>query len=202
MLQKSLNPDKELQSYIIGLALGDGNLSNPNKRAVRLRISCDKNYPTLYKRIAESLQLLLPNNKVSIIDRDLHCLDISVYSNYLETLLGWRAKGGSKFIQNVSVPSWIKEAREYKISCLRGLIETDGSIYNDRGYKMMIFTSIIPELANDFYNMIVSLGFQPYIYRIGKRKNSKYNFNQQPVYHVRLSKNVAEFLALVKPEKI
>ena len=150
MKSRILNPNKELQAYITGVALGDGNLSNVRK-TTRLRISCDTKYPFLLNKIYNSLQLLLPSNKVNVIKKQLHCSDIYVYSNLLEKLLGWKAKGGSKFLQKVSVPNWIKENNIYKISCLRGLIETDGSIYNDRGYTMMIFESIIPNLTKDFY---------------------------------------------------
>ncbi len=201
MNYKILNQNKELQSYVIGLALGDGNLSNPNGRATRLRITCDKIYPLLIQRIFNSLKSLLPENKVNIVDRDESCLDISVYSSHLEKMLGWKAKGGSKFLQKVSAPSWIKENNEYKINCLKGLIETDGCIYGDRGYKMVNFSTIIPKLANDVYKMIVSLGFSPNLYRIIRGKNTEYKFCQQPIYRIRLSKNVNEFLDLVKPEK-
>lgn len=31
-------------AYIIGVAIGDGNLSNSNGRAVRLRVTCDNKY--------------------------------------------------------------------------------------------------------------------------------------------------------------
>lgn len=201
MNSKTLNPNKELQAYVIGLALGDGNLSNIRK-TTRLRITCDKKYPVLYKKIFDSLASLLPDNKVNIIDRDESCLDISVYSNQLESLLGWKAKGGPKFLQKVSIPNWIQESDKYKISCLRGLIETDGSIYVDRDYKMVIFKSIIPNLTNAFYNLMIDLGFKPRLYTIQPKKTALYGFNQQVAYHVRLSKNVAEFLELVKPEKI
>ncbi len=199
-MNKILNPNKELRAYIIGLALGDGNLSNQNGRATRLRITCDKKYPLLYKKIFDSLVLLLPDNKVGIVQRGRRYLDVSVYSNHLEDLLGWKAKNGSKFLQKASIPKWIKENNTYKINCLRGLIETDGSIYNDRGYKMVIFKSIIPNLTQDFYTMMVDLGFNPHIYKITPPRNTIYN--QQVAYHVRLSKSVAEFLELVKPEKI
>ncbi|MBU4204737.1 LAGLIDADG family homing endonuclease [Patescibacteria group bacterium] len=195
-----LNKDKLLQSYIIGLAIGDGNLSNPNGRATRLRITCDKKYPLLIKRIANSLKALLPINKVSIVNRKENCVDVSIFSNHLEKLLGWKAENGSKMAQKVSIPSWIKQKNEYKISCLKGLIETDGSIYSDRNYKMMMFTTIINKLAKDFYGMIVSLGFNPHIYRI-ERKTNIYNFNKQIEYNIRLSKNVLKFLDLVRPEK-
>jgi hypothetical protein len=190
-----LNPDKELHAYVIGLALGDGNLSNPNGRATRLRISCDTKYPFLMQKIIVSLKTLLPQNKIGVVNKkDKNCSDISVYSNYLEELLGWGAKNGSKFIQRTTVPNWIKQKDNHKINCLRGLIETDGAIYNDRGYKMIIFTSIIPELATNFYEMTLSLGFKPHIYKIRQ-------YHKQTLYHVRLSKNVEKFLELVKPEK-
>jgi len=68
MALKKLSPDKHLQAYLIGVALGDGNLSNPNGRATRLRITCDKKYPLLLNNIIVSLKKLLPENKVTIID--------------------------------------------------------------------------------------------------------------------------------------
>ncbi len=201
MNNKKLNSDKELQAYVIGLALGDGNLSN-NRGTTRLRITCDTKYPFLYKKILSSLKLLLPDNKVGIIDRGPNCLDISVYSNHLEKLLEWRAKEGSKFLQKASVPNWIKNNNQYKIACLRGLIETDGSIYNDRNYTMMTFKNIIPDLAKDFYNMVIDLGFKPHLYTIKPQNPDLHKFNQQTAYQVRLSKNVSKFLELVNPEKI
>lgn len=194
-----LSDSKELQAYIIGLAIGDGNLSNPNNRATRLRITCDKKYQKLLQRITETLRLLLPENKVSLIDRK-GCFDVTVYSNHLEKILGWKAKMGSKLNQNISIPSWIQEEASYKINCLRGLIETDGSIYSDRGYPAVMFVSAIQKLAEEVYEMISSLGFKPYLYKI-ERKNNPYNFKQRTIYHVRVSKDVTRFLDLVQPEK-
>ena len=124
-----LNPDLGLQAYVIGLAIGDGNLSNPNRRAVRLRITCDTKYPALIIRISSSLRQLLPENKVSLVGSNGNYVNISVYSNHLESLLGWKALGGSKHHQGVEVPRWICEDRLLTIPCLRGLIETDGAIY-------------------------------------------------------------------------
>jgi DNA-binding transcriptional regulator WhiA len=197
-----LNKNKTLQSYVIGIAIGDGNLSNPNGRATRLRITCDKKYPHLIKKIINSLQSIFPQNKVSIALRKEGCSDVSVYSNHLEKLLGWKAKGGSKFKQNVSIPAWINNNKKYKINCLRGLIETDGTMYRDRGYKMVMFRTIIPKLANDFYNAVISLGFKPNIYKLKGVEKNKYNLKQRAIYNIRLSKNVKNFLDLIKPEKL
>ena len=190
-----LNPDKNLQAYVVGLAIGDGNLSNPNNRAVRLRITCDTKYPFLIKTIAKSLKLLFPENKVNIQKSKGNYVNVSVYSNHLENLLGWKVGYGSKFIQNVSTPGWIKEKNEYKINCLKGLIETDGCIYADRGYPMVIFSTIIPQLADDVNDMISSFGLNPHKYRIPQKHGMPFK------YQVRLSKDVQRFLELVKPDK-
>lgn len=188
-----ISKDKKLRAYVIGLAIGDGNLSKYNERTVRLRITCDTKYPDLIKNITKSLQKLFPENRVSIVKRKSSYLDVSVHSNHLENLLGWKAKGGSKFSQNISVPSWVIENNEYKIKCLRGLIETDGSIYLDRGYKMVIFSTIIQNLGEDVHSMINSLGFECHFYKILERGRYK--------YQVRLSKNTQDFLNLIKPNK-
>jgi LAGLIDADG-like domain len=152
-----LNPDLELQAYVIGLAIGDGNLSNPNGRATRLRITCDTKYPALIARIQSALQRLLPTNKVSVV----------------------RGTG-----------------RALSIQCLRGLIETDGAVYRDRGYPMVIFSTVIFELWEQVDQMIRDLGFRCHFYSVRRsREESPYK------YRVRLSRDVVGFLDLVQPLK-
>ena len=195
MGHKSLAPSHgPLLAYVIGVALGDGNLSSPNKRATRLRITCASHYPRLGAKIMRAIRVLLPANRVSIV-RHTHAnaFDISCCSNHWEDLLEWSVGKGSKCDQSVRVPSWIKENRKYVISCLRGLLETDGSVYRDRGYPMVMFVSAIPGLAEDVHGMMQSLGFEPHTYAIVR--------NPRPVYRVRLSKGVAEFLKIVRPRK-
>jgi len=192
----TLNSDKNLRAYIIGLAIGDGNLSNPNGRATCLRITCDDKYPQLKNHIIESLASLLPDNKVGVVKNPRNCSNVYVYSNQLENLLGWKARG-SKFVQNVSTPNWIKTKPEYIRPYLRGLIETDGSIYKDRGYPMVNFTSIIEGLAMEVKDLIELLGFGPKLYKLKPR----IGYNKYPFYHIRLSKDVQKFLDLVKPDK-
>ena len=187
--------DKSLVSYIVGVAIGDGNLSNPNGRATRLRVYCDLKYPKLIQKIQSTISTIFPENKVSLTKGRGNYLSISCYSNHWEKLLGWHAADGSKFIQDVSIPDWIKKNEIYKINCLRGLIETDGSIYNDRGYKMVMFTNATYRLASDVFNIIESLNFKPHIYKV---KNGKGGI----IYRVRLAKKVEQFLELVKPEKL
>jgi DNA-binding transcriptional regulator WhiA len=146
-------------AYITGVAIGDGNLSNSGGRAVKLRVTCDNKYPKLMKRISKSLKELLPENKVSLYVRKENCTEVYVHSNKLEGILGWKALEGSKFDQNVRVPSWIFYKKEYMRNCIRGLFETDGSVYKDRKYVYTNFTTIIHGLSQDVQIMIDRLGY-------------------------------------------
>ncbi len=149
-------------AYIVGVALGDGNLSSPNKRVTRLRISCDASYPNIANEIEASLRVLFPKNKVSrVIRSDAKCFDISVYSKNLDLWMPWRIGRGSKIAQGARVPAWILEDKSYSEACLRGLIQTDGCIYTDRGYHMVNFVNVCEPLARDAYTMLEALGYKP-----------------------------------------
>jgi DNA-binding transcriptional regulator WhiA len=187
--------DKAVLAYIIGVSLGDGNLSNPNGRTIRLRITCDNKYPEIKREIIESLQTLLPNNRVSLVssDKDTYC-NISVYSNKLKDMIPWSVGKGSKFEQQATVPDWIKADEKLTCHCLRGLIQTDGSIYLDRGYRMINFTNNIQPLAHDVKNMMEALGYKPKLYK-AKQKSIHHK------YTVRLSKQVDDFIRHIKLQK-
>ena len=180
-------------AYLIGLAIGDGNLSNPNNRAVRLRITCDNKYPKLREKIFKTIQEIMPDNKVSVVVRKQNCCDISCYSNQWEKLLGWKAKGGPKHQQKVHIPKWILDNKKFSIECLRGLIETDGSAYFDRDYKMVNFVTIIPNLVKDVMNIIKSLNFEANLYKIKTKSADKYT--------IRISKKTNEFIKMISLKK-
>lgn len=178
--------------------MGDGNLSRPNKRATRLRVTCDANYPNIGEEICNALKTLFPTNSVSKVKgpRDTY-FNISVYSNRLDGFIPWKVGCGSKFEQNARVPDWIFRDKEYIYACLRGLIQTDGSIYLDRGYKMVNFTNNTQDLSIDVKNMMEHLRYKPNLYVAGQRSGN-------PKYTVRLFKNVDEFISeinLVKEMK-
>ena len=187
--------EKQNLAYIIGVALGDGNLSNPNKRATRLRVTCDSSYPTLAKEIETALRLLFPTNTVSRVKKKGGtCFDISVYSNKLNEYMSWQVGLGSKHIQNAHVPHWILDDIQYIRPCLKGLIQTDGSIYTERKYLTVNFTNVIEILANDVKGMMEQIGYAPHIYQ-SMQKSGNYK------YTVRLSKGVAKFIDEIRLTK-
>ena len=102
----------------------------------------------------------------------------------------WQVGKGTKIQQQVHVPDWILADSKFSKACLKGLLQTDGSIYTDRIYLMVNFTNLIKPLIDDVYQMIQSLEFQPKLYQsIQKNGNIK--------YVVRLSKDVGMFIAQI-----
>jgi hypothetical protein len=182
-------------AYVIGIALGDGNLSRPNKRTTRLRITCDSSYPDIESEILTSLRALFPKNKVSKVEgpQDTY-FNISVYSNDLDVYMPWKVGCGSKFKQKARVPDWILSNVAFISACLRGLIQTDGSVYSDRGYKMVNFTNNTLELVMDVKNMMEKLGYKPKTY--SAKQKSDY-----PKYTTRLSRDVGRFINEINLKK-
>ena len=184
-----VSKQKKALAYVIGIALGDGNLSNPNGRAVRLRITCDAKYPLLAEEIISNLQLVFPTNKIGIVrpTKKNTFFNISLYSNTLLRLMPWQAGRGSKFSQNAHIPLWIRKDKMLSKVCLKGLLQTDGSIYRDRGYLMVNFTNHTHILAKEVEKMIIELGFKPTI--------SVTQVKSGPKYTVRVAKNVPALIS-------
>ena len=144
--------------------------------------------------MANAIRTVMPNNKTSFVMRKSNgCVDISCYSNRWEELLGWQAGKGSKFYQKVSIPEWIFNRKNFAAACLKGLIETDGSIYRDRGYWMVNFVTTIPKLADDAMKLFLKTGFRPNLYKLNRSTRTKYT--------IRLSQDADRLVKLLQLAK-
>ena len=78
-------------------------------------------------------------------------------------------KQGNKIKQQVDIPNWIKRNKGYSVSCVRGLIDTDGSVFNHRykvggkyySYKKLAFTSYSQPLRQSVFNVLKNKGLSP-----------------------------------------
>ena len=71
--------------------------------------------------------------------------------DFVKCLEGIGLKSGNKKDNDVGFPKWIFGDKQLIAACLRGLFDTDGTIYKrwkHRGY-FIEFTSAIPKLQND-----------------------------------------------------
>jgi len=82
---------------------------------------------------------------------------------------------GNKLKQGLDVPVWIKGNLEFERACVRGLIDTDGCVFNEchningkkYNYKRLNFTSASPELIKSVFDILEKNGLSP------KIKNSR-----------------------------
>lgn len=130
ILRKKINyPEKspELAEFL-GILLGDGGI-NDSQVTITLNKETDKKY---VKHIARLFRDLF-NLKSTIFERkNRNTYEIVTSSkNLIEYLIKLGLKKGNKVRQQIDIPDWIKKDKKLKISCLRGLIDTDGSFYID-----------------------------------------------------------------------
>jgi len=137
---------KELAEFI-GIMLGDGCISK-YQVSITLCNKDEENYSKFIKKLIRKLfcvpVTVLEREKYSTID--LVVSRINLVRFCIEKL---GLKRGNKIKQQIDIPKWIKNNRSYSIACTRGLIDTDGSIFNHRycingklySYRKLDFTS-------------------------------------------------------------
>jgi len=143
---------------LIGIILGDGHIQKNDKNGVHyLEIALNS---TEFCQINRAGYLIKEktNLKPKIYEKKGHAVRIVAHSKDLvKKLEDLGLSAGDKKQNQVGVPSWIKDDEAYSKHCLRGLIDTDGSIYQDtRGTKSYIriqFSNRSQELLNDFRDL-------------------------------------------------
>ena len=113
----------------IGIVLGDGGIT---KRQVVITVH--KKDDEEYSRYIKNLIYEIFGEFPSLVKRKSeNVINITVSRTLLVTyLLSIGLHCGNKVYQQVDVPEWIKENRDFKIACVRGLLDTDGCFYVDK----------------------------------------------------------------------
>lgn len=179
--------DKELAEFI-GIMLGDGGFTSYGKQ---IQITLNNKDDKEYIEFVYNLAYKLFHKKPSIFP----CVDavaskISISSmNLTDYLVKLGLKVGNKIKLQVDIPVWIKNNKAYSIACVRGLVDTDGCIFNHRykinnkfyDYKKLSFINYSQPLLKSVYNVLKSLGLKPRLsnyrdVRIDSQKDMKNYF--------------------------
>ena len=143
---------------LIGIILGDGNLYHN-----MLRITLSKNEKPYVNYIKELIYELFGITSKEYFSQRSNTITVYVYNKNLSNLLvKYGIKRGNKVKNQVEVPSWVKDNGIYSLSCLKGLIDTDGCVYNcKRDRKNYIkFTNHSNNLINDVLEVSKIHGFE------------------------------------------
>src|SRR3989338_7062463 len=110
----------------IGIVLGDGGMTR-YQVTISLNHTLEAKYAEYVARLAARLFGLTSSWVVDRHDDALALIFSSVKLVELLERLGLRR--GNKIRHRADIPSWIWEREEYRIACLRGLMDTDGCVY-------------------------------------------------------------------------
>jgi len=193
---------------MVGIILGDGNIYFNNKqKKYYLRISFnrreEKQYLNYVKQKMKEIFKLTPSisNKKDRAGTDL----ILQNKKLVKRLNNIGLKSGNKVENQVKVPEWIKNNKKYKKRCLRGLLDTDGSIYLRNTQKAIgiNFKNASYPLIRDFKQMCETLDIntqkipKPKIYTNIKTGESFKSYQVS----IENKSQVAKFLNIIKPKK-
>lgn len=162
------NESEELAEFY-GIMLGDGNSTKIKRYKVgvyQIRIVGDSRFDKEYlMNFVKPLIERLFNIKVHVFNmKNKNGLNVCAYGLKLIEFL--ESKGftpGDKIRNQLCIPAWIKNDEKFLRACLRGLYDTDGSIYkltNQNSYQIC-FTNYNATLLNDVRNSLISLGINP-----------------------------------------
>ncbi len=169
-------PSKEL-AELIGIILGDGNIWCKKGGYYYLRIcgdsEKDKEYLLDYvKPLVEKLFNVKMYSKKHKTNRELFI--VIGNKDVIFTLKHFGLPSGNKKKNNVKIPNWIFESEDYLKACIRGLIDTDGSVcpITGRDYPYIWFTCNIENLRNTFKKAMKTLGFKTSKWNIQKTRGA------------------------------
>lgn len=176
IVRKSIStPHKSAElAELVGILLGDGGICETGYQIV---ISSSAANELQYSEFVVELVSKLFGIESTIRVGSKGSRDVIVTSiaaiEYLESI---GIQRGNKVRNQIAVPKWIFTDVEYTRACVRGLMDTDGSVYpetkrhKDKEYRYvnLCFTSYSAPLLQDAVQMLSGLGFHP---TTGRRRN-------------------------------
>jgi hypothetical protein len=146
-----------------GIMLGDGGITNYQVR-ITLHTN-EQEYARFVAQLAEELFSVKPR---CYIRKDKKAFDLVLSRiEIVEFLVGvCGLVQGNKVIREICIPAWIKKEERYRIACMRGMFDTDGSVFTHTyaakgkkySYKKLGFTSCSLPLLRSAREILVSEG--------------------------------------------
>jgi len=157
--------DTDLAEFV-GLVLGDGGITSG-----QLCITLNSEKDTELAKYVINLGKRLFGEKPRVL-KEKRCKAFRVYYNgesLVKYLLKIGLKTGNKVKQQVDVPEWIKRSKKFRISCLRGLMDTDGGVFIHRykvngklySYKKICFSNRSLPILNFVHQTLRVVGLNP-----------------------------------------
>jgi transcriptional regulator with XRE-family HTH domain len=160
------NFSKDLAEFT-GIMIGDGGITQ-GQITVSTNSVDDKQYGFFVKRLIE--KLFKVNASIYYVE-GVRIMSIVVSRKKLVEFchkkLGLCI--GNKLKQGLDIPSWIRKNPEYERRCVRGIMDTDGCIFNEchnikgkkYSYKKLCIVSASPPLRKSIFEILEKNGLTP-----------------------------------------
>ncbi|MFA5101401.1 MAG: LAGLIDADG family homing endonuclease [Candidatus Omnitrophota bacterium] len=145
---------------LIGIMLGDGGIRSKYQLTVTYNSKTDKEFA---EYVGKLIKRLFGVDHVKLKRKHDLGADILVNSaNVISFLIKQGLIFGNKIEQQIDVPDWIKRNKNFGKACIRGLFDTDGSLYCHRykvshkwyEYLKLDFTSCSKPLLQSVYKIL------------------------------------------------
>lgn len=129
---------------LFGIILGDGGITKH-----QLTITLDKKTDIIYADYVANLIKNLFDISVAKNHRTTVINVVTSSTNLIDYLLINGLKYGNKVRNQIEVPSWIKQNKNFSLHCVKGLVDTDGCVYLDKHlYKGKLYKHICLDFTN------------------------------------------------------
>ncbi len=162
----------ELAEFI-GIMLGDGGMTSR-----QATVSFNRLDVAYADYVQEMVKKLFRMTAAKIFDRKDQVVYLVMSGVELVERLETRGlQRGHKVKHQVDIPDWVWRCREYQISCLRGLMDTDGCVYRHcyavngkvYTYVKLCLTNYSRPLLNSAKKLFEGLGLFPTLHKDGHR---------------------------------
>jgi len=152
-----------------GIVMGDGSLTK-NQLQITLNKEDDKLYAKFIKKLIKEI-FKVPVSIYQIKNKKAIILAVSRKKLVEFCHKNLNLPIGHKIKQGLDIPNWIKKNIKFQKACIRGLIDTDGCIFNEihhingktYSYKRLNFTSASPKLIQSVFFLLKQFNFSPKI---------------------------------------
>lgn len=150
----------------VGIVLGDGGLTQ-NQLRITLNSVADKRYVEYVRNLISDLfdyEPLIWKRK------NVNAVDIVVSGvGMVELLSEFGLSVGNRVKRQVGVPVWVQDSYEYSRCCVRGLMDTDGGVFDhlycvkgkNYRYRKICFTNRSVPLLEFVYSFLHQIGVSP-----------------------------------------
>jgi len=168
--QISFPEENENLAEFIGIVLGDGNINvyNKGKKSgtymVKIAGDSKKDYEYLTNHIANLSKRLFDIEPKFYQSKNSNCFYVLLHGIKLVQYLSEKGlKDGNKIKNQATIPKWVWKEDSYLKACIKGLYDTDGSVYellpHWPGLFQISFDNNNFTLLKDVRKALIKLGF-------------------------------------------